>query len=508
VTARAIGPGLVLGAVLVGVLAGEAAGPSPARLGAGGAVVAFTAALACAWTRRGIAGLALCCVAAALAGGAVMSRALDGQLHSPLAAVVAGRESATIDVTLAADPDATRFAARVVARVGRVHRETGASGGGGRMVVIDASGDAAPRLAVLAAGDQVRLRGYFRPLDRFEARERWRHAVGAFSADDLVAFSPPASPLLRLANALRSRVLAGHRQVPEPQRALLAGFLLGDTSDLPDVVVAEFRAAGLSHLVAVSGQNVAFVLALVGPLVRRGPRGARLVGGLAVLTVFAAMTRWEPSVLRASAMAACSMVALAAGRPTAGLRALALAVTGLLLVDPFLVHSVGFVLSCAASVGIAVLGPPIATRVPGPRALADAVGVTVGAQLAVAPVLIAVFDGVPLVAVPANLLVAPFAGPLTVLGLVGGLTGGVVDGIVGGGGAGVVGAVVSFPAVLCATVVLTVARVAARTPVVLGAPQLVVLGSVAVAVRSAIAAKRPARWSRGGTTASSTSPST
>ena len=82
---------------------------------------------------------------------------------------------------------------------------------------------------------------------------------------------------------------------------------------------------------------------------------------------------------------------------------LALAATVLLLADPFLVHSVGFLLSCAASVGIAVLGPPIARRLPGPRWFRESLGVDLGAQVGVSPVLIPVFDGVPLVALPANL---------------------------------------------------------------------------------------------------------
>jgi competence protein ComEC len=482
---------LVLGALLVGVAAGERVGPSSARGLLGLATVAFVGALVCACARWGIPGLALCCLAASCAGGAVMCRALDGQAHSPIAAAVTQREGATITATLTRDPDATRFSARGSARVTRVRLDDGTRlAGGGRTVVVDASDAAASRLAVLEAGDRVRLRGYFRPLDHFEARWRWRHAVGAFAARDLVAFRPPSDPLLRLANGLRARVLAGHRNVPEPQRALLAGFLLGDTSDLPDVVVGEFRAAGLSHLVAVSGQNVAFVLALVGPLLRRGSRGLRLVAGVAVLVVFTAMTRFEPSVLRASVMAGCSMAALAAGRPTAGLRVLALAVTGLVLVDPFLVHSVGFALSCAASVGIAALGPAIAARVPGPRVLAEAVGVTVGAQLAVAPLLVTVFGGVPLVAVPANLVVAPFAGPLTILGLVGGLAGGLVP----AGGAGVAA---SLPAYLCATVVLTVARVAAATPVAVSGRGLVALGAfagLAIAGRFALGRHRRATW--------------
>src|SRR5262249_30194594 len=267
--------------------------------------------------------------------------------------------------------------------------------------------------------------GYFRPLDPFEASLRWRHAVGAFAAHDLTAVHGARSLLLRVANDLRARVLAGHQEVPEPQRALMAGFLLGDTSDLPEPGVDDFRASGLSHLVAVSGENVAFVLILAGPLLRRFPRFARLAAGLGVLLVFGTMTRWEPSVLRACAMASCSLLALSLGRPTAGLRALALAATVLLLADPFLFHSVGFQLSCAASVGIAVLGPPIARRLPGPRWFRESLAVTIGAQVAVAPILVTVFDGVPLVAIPANLAAAPLVGPLTITGLVGGVMGGI-----------------------------------------------------------------------------------
>ncbi|MFM8303017.1 MAG: ComEC/Rec2 family competence protein [Actinomycetota bacterium] len=495
--ARTAGPTLVLGAVVLGVLGAECAGPAgavPAMALAGGATLA---AAWCAASARGRLALALGLVASVAAGGAVMARALDGLAHSPLTGPVLRRADARADVTLTADPDATRFASHTLGRVDRADLSGGRTVGGGRIVVVEGSGDAAARLAVLHAGDRVRLRGYFRPLGPFEARSRWKHAVGGFVAHEVVDVWSPGSPLLWLANWLRARVLAGHRHVPEPQRALLAGFLLGDTVDLPPSVVEDFRAAGLSHLVAVSGQNVAFVLALAGPMLRRGPRLVRLGGGLAVLVVFAAMTRFEPSVLRASTMAACSMAAVAVGRPTAGLRTLTLAATVLLLADPFLVHSVGFQLSCAASAGIALLGPSVAALVPGPRPLAEAVGVTVGAQAAVAPLLLTVFGGVPLVSVPANLVVAPVAGPLTVLGLVGGVVGGI--------GSDLLGAVATFPAFLCASVVLRVAAWAAAVPAVLGPNSLVAALIAALIVVSIVALgagafaawrRRRATWSR------------
>ena len=86
---------------------------------------------------------------------------------------------------------------------------------------------------------------------------------------------------MRTANSARAAVLAGTNVLPATERALLAGFLLGDTRSLPDALVDDFRDAGLSHLLAVSGANVAFVLALAGPLLRRLRLEARFAGGIA-----------------------------------------------------------------------------------------------------------------------------------------------------------------------------------------------------------------------------------
>jgi competence protein ComEC len=129
-------------------------------------------------------------------------------------------------------------------------------------------------------------------------------------------------------------------------------------------------------------------------------------------------------VLRAIAMAVVALVAGYLGRPTVGVRILLLASAALLLADPFLLHQVGFLLSCAASFGIAVLARPIAARLRGPAWMREVLGVTAAAQIGVAPVLIPVFGSMPLVALPANLVAVPLAAPLTMWGLVAGVAGG------------------------------------------------------------------------------------
>jgi competence protein ComEC len=410
----------LVAAVVAGARLGEQLGPAPAipLLVAG-----LLGAIAALFLPKRPARLALVVVAVATLATASMQRALDGQAHSPLTAPRDARAAATITATLTDDPDGGPYNARVLARVTRIDGRSA----GGRTVLVTAGGDAAGKLRLLESGDEVKVSGWLQPLTGYDARLRWRHAVASFDAVELRAFEPARSPLHRTANFLRARVLAGGRHLAPTERALMAGFLLGDTRELPRDVEAQFRASGLTHLLAVSGANVAFVLALVRPLLRRLLLRAQLVAGLTVLLVFGTMTRWEPSVLRACAMAACSMTALYLGRPTAGVRVLALAVVALVLADPFLVHSIGFLLSCGASAGIAVLAPAITARVPGPHWLREPLGVTLAAQIGVAPVLIPVFGSVPLAALPANLVAGPIAGPLTVLGLVTGVAGGLVE---------------------------------------------------------------------------------
>jgi competence protein ComEC len=448
----------VLGAVIAGILAGQAEGAG--RAGAAVLVAPLGIATA-ALARRRAARVVVAVLAFGLLGAAVTQRALHGLVRSPLAHPVAELADVSLRGTLVEDPAESRWETRVLVRA-RAFREIhgGWRDAGGRRVLVEGSGDAAVPLRVLEAGDGVTLDGWLGPLEGFDAQDRWRHAVGVLHTSALVALRDPTSPLQRVAEDARGLVLAGAGRLAPVDRALLGGFLVGDTRGLPDALVEQFRDAGLTHLLVVSGENVAFVLALFAPLLRRlGLRG-RLVGGLAVLVLFGTMTRWEPSVLRAVAMAAIALVAGFLGRPTEGLRTLVLAATVLLLADPFLLHSVGFGLSCGASLGIAVLARPLARRLPGPAFLRDTLSVTTAAQLGVAPVLIPVFGSIPLVALPANLVAMPLAAPLTMCGL----AGSVVGGLVGRHATQLAGALL-LPSVALLRALTGIARVAAQVPV-------------------------------------------
>jgi len=432
------------GVLVLGILLGD-------RLGAGAAwglllaaALAVLAAVgvhtqrpAISWPRSGKiisvrfwtwAPAVLLLMATLLIGIAVEQRALNGLERWSLAEATVARAEVTVWGTVVDDPTGSRWVTEARVRVDRARLETSPNKFSvKRIVAVRAEVGAAKRLAVLEAGDEVALRGWLRPLTGYDLRMRWQHAAAALTATDLINASRPRSPLAIVANSVRGLVLSGTAVLAREPRALMAGFLLGDTRDLSPEVLNQFRSSGLSHLLAVSGSNVAFVLALVGPLVRRFSRLARLLSVFLVLVIFGAMTRWEPSVLRACAMAACAVFAVYVGRPAQGVRILGIAVFLLLLIDPFLLHSIAFLLSVGASLGITVLSPVISRRIRGPEWLRVPFATTAAAQIGVTPVLLLVFGSIPLVSIPANLLAVPLVGPLTIWGLASGVVGGLVD---------------------------------------------------------------------------------
>jgi ComEC/Rec2-related protein len=284
----------------------------------------------------------------------------------------------------------------------------------------------------LAVGDRLRVRASV-------GRARWSDALGrqppvVFRDPVIEERAPPAGAALRVSelvrDAARERALASLA----PERAgLLVGMALGDTSLLPVELEGEFRAAGLTHLMAVSGANLAVVLAAglsLAGLAGAGRRGLA-VAGIVLVVVLVVVTRWEPSVLRAGVMAGLVLLGVATGRGPGGRRALCLAVVVLLLADPGLAGALGFQLSVAATAGVLWFGPIVARALPDrvPERVGKAVGMTLGAQATAVPALALALGPVSLAGLPANLLGLPLAGGPMLLGVVAAATAPVAPGV-------------------------------------------------------------------------------
>ena len=322
---------------------------------------------------------------------------------------------------------ATRSVARLVTdpeRVGSTWRAVAVTDDG--RYLLEASGAQGAALSLRSAGQRVRIAGTVRPLPHPQ-RWWWRHVRARIVIERLERVDD-GGPIVVAVETLRSTVARAADALPESQRAVYRGFVLGDDRGRPRSVTEDFEGSGLAHLLVVSGENLAFVLVVVAPLRRVGDRHWRWLITLGVLALFVAVTRAEPSVLRACAMAAVAATAAWLGRPMRARRLVAFGVLALLLVDPLLVHSLGFSMSVAASLGIVWLAPPLHRWLPGPSWLRLAAAVTISAQVAVAPLSIPVFGPMPWVSLPANLLAEPMAAFVMMWGC----TVGIVAGVVGG----------------------------------------------------------------------------
>jgi len=275
----------------------------------------------------------------------------------------------------------------------------------------------AVRLLRPQGGELVWMAGERRALPPDDGRSAVRHVVGRFDMA-MMGDVLPGSGVHRAANRLRGALRRSAEVSMRPdEAALFTGLVIGDDTRQPARLVQEFRSSGLSHLTAVSGQNLHFVLAAAAPLLRRLRPWWRWAASVALVAWFALATRFEPSVLRAGVMAVLGVTAFTLGRTAPAVRMLAWSVAALVVVDPVLVRSVGFWLSVGATSGVSAVGPWLLARLPGPAWFRAPLAVTLGAQVGVAVPSLLVFGRLPVVSVPANLLAVPIAGVVMLVGL-------------------------------------------------------------------------------------------
>ena len=264
-----------------------------------------------------------------------------------------------------------------------------------------------------------------------QAGDPLRGTAAVLEIDDTALLSPPgviAGAAQMVRTSLRAALTGGDPRAT----ALVEGLAIGDETSQPPGLADDMRVSGLSHLTAVSGGNTALVVGavlLVTGLVGM-PLLARVLLSLVALAGFVVIVGPQPSVLRAGVMGVIALIALATGEQRTGMAALAFAVIVLLVLSPGLAVSWGFALSVWATIGLLVLSGPLTRRWGGDetssrarRAIAQALALTVAAQVATAPLIAAFGNGLSLVAVPANLLAAPAVAPVTILGLLAALTG-------------------------------------------------------------------------------------
>ncbi|AYJ50159.1 ComEC/Rec2 family competence protein [Rhodococcus sp. P1Y] len=270
----------------------------------------------------------------------------------------------------------------------------------------------------LVPGQSVTLRGRLAPPDRADLTLAVIRVAGPPIHLDAPGYV--AKPALIIRESLAG---AASDALPPDRAGLLPGLVVGDVSALSEDVESSFRAAGLTHLTAVSGANFAILMGAVLLLTRVvgvGPRTTAVVCAV-VLLAFVVVARPSPSVLRAAVMGGIGLLALVTGRRRQAVPALCTAVLGLLVWWPELSVDFGFALSVSATGALVVVAPVWVDwlrRHGWGRAPAEVVSVAAAAHAVTAPLVAAMAGTFSVVGVLANIAVAPVVAPITVVGAI------------------------------------------------------------------------------------------
>src|SRR6478672_10134788 len=461
--------------------------------------------------------LAIGAIVAAVAAGQIAPNHLGAAIALGLAAILLGREArpqvgagALLPVAFGAAAIAVRLAVLPAAAPPpdrppdgdgpwrMVVESVGSPRDGQQTATLAIAGDGSaikvaatlPRYPVLIPGDTVMVDGSIRerPDSAYGEYLERIGAVGTLTSRTLDVEPAPEDLGRRLEGLRRGAGEALTRVLPEPEAGLAAGILIGLRDRVDRDLAAAFTTAGVSHVVAISGWNIAIVAAAIAAMTGRLGRRRRSVVTILAIATYVAFAGASASVVRAALMAGVVLLARETGRAGRAAAALGWAATLLLVTDPALIGDAGFQLSSLATAGLIAWATPLTgwiERAGGgrvPRWLAESLGVSLAAQAATLPIVLVSFGRLAILSPVVNLVVVPLVAPAMAAGVVA-LAGG---GLVLGGAPPVIGAVIAAPGWVILRVLVAIVTVAAGLPfasVTLEPPHDVVAATVTIVTR-------------------------
>lgn len=452
-----LAPHLLLALFALGLAASLAVAPNPA---ATAPITAATAVLALALARRGRAGAALAALAAAVLAAGLGWGAYRLAATAPPALELPQAAAGVAAVDSPPVPDG-RGGRRARAVVERLLLEDGTAVPAGTRLLLDLGDDRGPP----GLGDRLRVAGRLRPAAGPTAPGWWRAwlARNGIAGRIRIADARPVGRrggLVGARDALRRWAAAGAGAGLAGDRgALVRGMALGGGSGLSEEAAEAFRDAGLWHLLAVSGQNVAVVaVAVLAALLALGvARRPAVAGALLVIVAYCLACEGGASVARAGIVGALGLLGELRSASRERWYLLLVALAALLAQQPRALGDPGLQLSFAAVVGMLAVAPPIAAWARGwvPSRLADLAAMAAAASLTTAPVLAWQFGRLSLAGLALNVVAVPLAAPIVVLALAGLAVGAVVP---------AAGTVLAWLAGVGAGLLLAMSRAAAAIP--------------------------------------------
>jgi competence protein ComEC len=276
-----------------------------------------------------------------------------------------------------------------------------------------------PRFPQIEPGMRVSVEGAFRPPpDDPYGTYLARIGVSAtLRSRSLEVLPSTADPPILLERLRRGSAAALAAAIPEPEAGLAAGIVIGLRDKVDRDLAADFTTVGASHVVAISGWNIAIVGASIGAILGGLPRRKRSIATMLAIVAYVLFAGASASVVRAAAMAGVVIIARESGRAGRAAAALGWAALLLLLFDPKLVSDAGFQLSALATAGIlgwassltGWLTAVLPSRIP--KWLTECLAVSLAAQAATLPVVLLSFGRLAIISPVLNLAVVPLVAP-------------------------------------------------------------------------------------------------
>lgn len=224
-----------------------------------------------------------------------------------------------------------------------------------------------------------------------------------------------------------------HYGLRPEEASIVRSMVLGDRSQMSEELQEDFRRAGVTHILAISGQHVAVLTAMVYLILRLlalSP-AVRNPATLGVVWLYILVAGGPPSAVRAGVVATLVLIAPLVKRQISPLHFMTVMLALVLAYNPLLIYSAGFQLSVTAVFGILLLRKPIKAFVDKvlkrpPRAISELLSISLAAQISTAPIIAATFEMVSLVGPVTNLIAVPLSGPILALGMSGSLMGNII----------------------------------------------------------------------------------
>lgn len=227
--------------------------------------------------------------------------------------------------------------------------------------------------------------------------------------------------ILKYSNSLRNKFIKTISEiVPENTRGLLAGILIGETTGISDTMEEDFRNSSLSHIVAISGSHITYIIMGISYLLAKSKISKRTTYIITVLALilFMFLTNFSPSVVRACIMGITMLFSKILYRKLDVLTSIALSLIILLIDNPFVINDIGLQLSYLGTIGIIALNKPILNFLEKHinKQIAEILSVTISAQIIILPIMMINFNNISTIFLISNLLAVPLSGAIILLG--------------------------------------------------------------------------------------------